>query len=274
MAIVHESWPLRMKQIDLSGWATLQREAEVERLLIDEPRRLYNLESEPGIRVTLLRLGAGEHVFILMMHHIICDRWSIGVLWRELAGLYQAFSCGKAAALPPLPIQHGDYAVWQLQRLAEGRGAADLAYWENNLRDAPELLELPADRPRPRVRSYQGARKRFRLDRTLTEGLRERSRQEKTSLFNIFAAALNTLLYRYTGSEELVVGIPIADRERDELQSLVGFLVDTHALWTRLSGDMTFRELLARVQTGLVALYSHREIPFDQVVSGFGRSAT
>ena len=267
VAIVHESWPLKMKQIDLSGWAAPQREAEVERLLIDAPRRLYNLESEPGIRVTLLRLGAREHVFILMMHHIICDRWSISVLWRELAALYQAFFCGKAAALPPLPIQHGDYAVWQLQRLAEGRGAADLTYWENNLRDAPELLELPADRPRPRVQSYQGARKRFRLDRALTEGLRELSRQEKTTLFNIFAAALNTLLYRYTGSEDLVVGIPIADRDRDELQSLVGFLVDTHALRTRLSGDMTFRELLAHVQTGLVALYSHREIPFDQVVS-------
>ena len=267
MSSVHESWPLRMKHIDLSGLPAAQREAEVERLLIDEPRRLYHLQSEPGIRLTLVHLGPREHVFILMMHHIICDRWSIDVVWRELAELYQAFACGTAPALPPLSIQNGDYAVWQVERLAKEGFAEELAYWEDNLRGAPDLLELPTDRPRPRVQSYQGARKRFRLDRALTEGLRDRSRQEKTSLFNIFVAALNTLLYCYTGSEDLVLGIPVADRERRELQSLIGYLIDTHALRTKLSGRMTFRELLARVQTGLVALYRHREIPFDQVVS-------
>src|SRR5208337_2838245 len=155
MAIVHENWPLRMKRVDLSGLAPAQREAEVEHLLIDEPRRPYDLEAEPGIRATLLRLGSREHVFILMMHHIICDWRSEGVLWRDLAALYPAFSCGKPPALPPLPIQHGDYAVWQQQRVAEADFAEDLAYWEGNLRGAPELLELPADRPRPRVQSYR-----------------------------------------------------------------------------------------------------------------------
>jgi amino acid adenylation domain-containing protein len=236
-------------------------------LLIDEPRRFYNLESEPGVRVTLLSLGAREHVFILMMHHIICDRWSINVLWRELAALYQTFAFGKALALPPLPVQHGDYAAWQRQRLAETGLAKDLAYWEDALRGAPQLLELPADRPRPPVQSHQGLRRRFRLERALAEGLHDRSRQEKTSLFNFFAAALYTLIYRYTGSEDLVLGIPIADREGEELQSLVGFLVDTHALRIQLSGDMSFRELLARVQSELVAVYTHREAPFDQIVS-------
>jgi len=239
----------------------------VERLLIDEPRRSYDLEAEPGIRATLLRLGSREHVFILMMHHIICDRWSMGIVWRELAALYQAFSRGETFALPPLPIQHGDYAVWKRQRVAEAGFAKDLAFWEDNLRGVPELLQLPADRPRPRVQSYRGARRRFRLNTTLAQALRNYGRQEKTSLFNILAAALNTLLYRYTGTEDLVLGIPIADRDRQELQSVIGFLIDTHALRTELSGDMTFRELLARVQRGLVALYSHREVPFDQVVS-------
>jgi amino acid adenylation domain-containing protein len=266
-AVVHPSCPLRLKQIDLTGLPDPQREAEVERLLIDEPRRFYNLESEPGVRVTLLSLGAREHVFILMMHHIICDRWSINVLWRELAALYQTFAFGKALALPPLPVQHGDYAAWQRQRLAETGLAKDLAYWEDALRGAPQLLELPADRPRPPVQSHQGLRRRFRLERALAEGLHDRSRQEKTSLFNFFAAALYTLIYRYTGSEDLVLGIPIADREGEELQSLVGFLVDTHALRIQLSGDMSFRELLARVQSELVAVYTHREAPFDQIVS-------
>jgi non-ribosomal peptide synthetase component F len=188
-------------------------------------------------------------------------------VWRELALLYEAFADGKAPALPPLPIQHGDYAVWRLQRLAEAGAAKELTYWEDALRGAPELLELPADRLRPPIQRHQGARMRFRLDRTLSEGLRERGREEKTSLFNIFVAALYTLLYRYTGSEDVIVGIPIADREAEQLQSLVGFLVDTHALRTRLSGDMTFRELIALVQSGLIAVYSNREIPFDQIVS-------
>jgi amino acid adenylation domain-containing protein len=216
--------------------------------------------------VTLLRLGAREHVFILMMHHIICDRWSTGIVSRELTALYEAFVCGKTPALPPLPIQNGDYVVWQLRR-AEADFADDLAYWEDNLRGAPDLLELPTDRPRPPVQSYRGARRRFRLNAPLTESLRNRGRQEKTSLYNIFTAVLNVLLYRYTGSEDVVVGIPVADRDRQEAQSLIGFLIDTHALRTKLSGDMPFRELLARVQSGLVGLYSHREIPFDQVVS-------
>jgi acyl-CoA synthetase (AMP-forming)/AMP-acid ligase II/acyl carrier protein len=267
MASVHESWPLKIKQIDLSGMPVAQREAEVERSLIDEPRRLYDLESEPGIRVTVLRVGAREHVFILMMHHIICDRWSMGVVSREMAAAYQAFIGGKTPALPPVSIQNGDYVVWQLQRLAETNYTKELAYWEDNLRDAPRLLELPTDRPRPRLQSHRGFRQRFKLNAGLAEGLRDRSRQEKTSLFTIFVAALNVLLYRYTGSEDLVLGIPIAERHRREAQTLIGYLVDTHALRTRLSGGITVRELLARVQTGLVALYSHREIPFDEIVS-------
>jgi amino acid adenylation domain-containing protein len=266
MASVHESWALTIKQIDVSGLAAEQREAEVERLLIDEPRRWYDLEREPGIRVTLLCLGTHEHVFILMMHHVICDRWSMGVVSRELTALYEALVGGRTPSLPALPIQNGDYVIWQLQR-AEADFAKELAYWDDNLRGAPELLELPTDRPRPRVQTYRGAKKHYRLDAQLAKGLRERSRQEKASLYTIFAAALNVLLYRYTGSEDLVIGIPVADRDRHEAQSLIGFLVDTHALRTRLSGDTTFRELLARVQTSLVGLYSHREVPFDQVVS-------
>ena len=266
VASVHESWQLRIKQIDLSRLAATQREAEVKRLLIDEPAQLYDLENEPGIRVTLLRLEAREHVFILMMHHIICDRWSTGVVSRELTAFYQAFVSGKKPALPPLPIQNADYVVWQVQQ-AEADFDDDLAYWEANLRGAPDLLELPTDRPRPPVQSYRGARRRFRLNGSLAKGLRNRSRQEKTSLFNIFTAVLNVLLYRYTGSEDVVVGIPVADRDRPEVQSLIGFLIDTHALRTKLAGGMSFRELLAQVQMGLVSLYIHREIPFDQVVN-------
>jgi len=267
IAAVRDGWRSRIKQIDLDNLSVAQREAELARLLIDEPRQPFDIESEPGIRMTLLRLNADEHVIVLMMHHIVCDRWSMGVVWRELAALYEAFVCGKTPALPCLPIQNGDYAAWQLERQATPEFARDLAYWDESLRDAPDLLELPTDRPRPRIQTFRGARQRFSLNNALAGALRERGRQEKTSLFTIFAAALNVLLYRYTGSEDLLTGIPVADRNRPDLQSLIGFLIDTHALRIKLSGEMTFRELLSRVQTGLVALYSHHRVPFEQVVA-------
>jgi amino acid adenylation domain-containing protein len=272
-AIVHDNWPLRLKRIDLSILASAQREAEVKRLLIEEPQRSYDLEAEPGIRMTLLRLDSREHVFILMMHHIICDRWSMGVFWREFAALYAAFSRGKPLALPPLPIHYGDYAVWQQHRAAELGFAEDLAYWEDNLRGSPALLELPADRTRPPVRSYRGARCRFKLKPVLAKTLRNCSRREKTSLFTFLTTALNVLLHRYTGSEDILLGIPIADRDREELRSVIGFLIDTHVLRTGLSADITFRELMARVQNGLLELYNHRHVPFDQVVSALRRES-
>jgi amino acid adenylation domain-containing protein len=265
--VAHESWPLDFKTIDLGAMSASEREAEVDRLLVSEPSRPYHLESSPGIRSTLVRLGPQEHVFILMMHHIVCDWSSEGVLWRELATLYRAIMRGEPLNLPPLPIQYGDYAAWQKQQMAEGCFADNLAYWEENLCGAPELLELPTDRPRPPAITYRGTRRRFRIGSALVQGLRDCSRREKFSLFTLFTAALDTLLYRYTGSEDILVGLPLADRDRPELQSVIGFLLHVHALRTRLSGDMTFRELLARVQKGVLDLYTYRSPPFDQVVS-------
>jgi amino acid adenylation domain-containing protein len=266
-SVVHESWPLRLKKIDLSALAASERESEMNRLLVDEPRALYRLEVEPGIRTTLLRLGPEDHVLILMMHHLIVDWASEGVFWRDLSALYRSYNNkGKPALLPGLPIQHADYADWQNQEINQTSFADDLAFWEENLRGAPPLLELPADRPRPPVMSHRGARKRWNLSRTLTEALRTTSRSEKASLFTILTAALNSLLYRYSGSDDISVGIPIADRDQKELQELIGFLLHVHVLRTRLSGDLTFRELLARTQKGVLDLYEHRRVPFDQVV--------
>jgi amino acid adenylation domain-containing protein len=266
-AVVHESWPLRLKQIDLTLLPPAQREAEVERLLFDEPRLPYHLQTEPGIRATVLRLGGMEHVLILMMHHIICDWSSEGVLWRDLSALYRAGCSGQPLALSALPIQHGDYAVWQQQQMTRVELAEDLQYWEENLRGAPPVLDLPMDRPRrPPTISHRGARQRFRIASTLVLAVRDCSRREGVSLFTVFAAALNTLLYRYTGQGDILVGIPLADRDRPELQSVIGFLLHTHVLRTQLSGDLSFRELLARVQKGVLDLYAHRAAPFDHVV--------
>jgi surfactin family lipopeptide synthetase A len=266
VAVVHESWPLRIRKIDLSGMETSARHEALNRLLVDEPRRLYNLETEPGIRATLLRLGTREHVFILMAHHIICDGSSEGILWRELATLYRSFLRDEVPVLPLLTIQYGDYAAWQVQRNTETSFAGDLAFSEQNLRGASQLLELPADRRRPPTLSYRGARRGFLLGSDVTKALRDLGRRAETTQFTVFAAAFSTLLYRYTGRDDIVLGIPIADRDREELQSLIGLLLHTHVLRTELSGDMTFRELLARVQKVAQGVFLHRQAPFDQVV--------
>jgi len=266
-AVVRDTWSLRLEQIDLSLMAPAQREAEVERLLIAEPRRPYHLENEPPIRVTLLRLGQLDHVLLIMMHHIICDFSSLGIFWRELSALYRAICVGQSVTLPALPIQHSDYAVWQQQRTNGKELDKDLAFWEENLRGAPALLDLPTDRPRPRAISYRGTRQRFQIAPPLAPTVRDYARREGVSLFILFAAAVDVLLYRYTGQEEILVGIPLVDRDRPELQSMLGFLLHTHVLRTQLSGTLSFRRLLARVQKGVLDLYAHRSPTFDQVVS-------
>jgi amino acid adenylation domain-containing protein len=267
-AVVHKTWPLKLKQVDLCSLAPAARQAEVERLLIEEPRLAYDLKTKPGIRATLIRCGETEHVFILMMHHLICDWSSEGVLWRELSALYGAGCSGRQLELPPLPIHHGDYAVWLQRQTSRPELGEDLAYWEEDLRGAPALLELPMDRPnRPPMISYLGARRRFLIPAGLTSALRDCSRREAVSLFTVVAAALNALLYRYTGQEDILIGIPLADRDRPELESMIGFLLHTHVLRTQLAEDLTFRELLARVQKSVLELYAHRSPSFDRVVS-------
>jgi amino acid adenylation domain-containing protein len=270
-AVVHDDWPLHFERIDLSVLSAAQRELETQRLLTEKPRALFNLESEPGIRVALVQLSDREHVLILMMHHIICDWSSEGIIWRELSALYRSLICGQPAALPPLAITHGDYAKWRQKRIADEEITADLAFWEEKLRDASSLLEVPADRVRPTMMSYRGNRLRWKLDGAMTEKLRRTSQQEKVSLFTIFAAALNSLLYRYTGSDDILLGIPLADRDQQELQSVVGFLLHTHVLRTRIAGNMSFRELLGSVQKGTLELYAHRAAPFDQIVRRLGQ---
>jgi acyl-CoA synthetase (AMP-forming)/AMP-acid ligase II len=266
-AVVEENWKLRLKRIDLSSLPGARKEAEAERLLVDEPRLPYNLEREPGIRATLLRLSETEHVLIVMMHHIICDASSLGVFWRDLSVIYRAGCCGMPSELPTLLIQHGDYAVWKQSQLTQRMLSDDLQYWEECLRGAPALIELSAGASRPPALSYKGARRRFQIPATLAQAVRDCGRREKVSLFTIFTAALNALLYRYTGQEDILLGIPLADRERQELQEMIGFLLHTHVLRTQLSGDMRFLDLLARVQKGVLDLYAHRSPPFDFVVA-------
>ena len=265
--VIHESFPLHFKQISLRRLEPSRSDAELARLLIDEPRRPYRMEAEPAVRVTIVEMGDEDHAVILMMHHIICDSASLGILWRELATLYEACINGEPSPLAPLPIQYGDYAVWQRQPHQQDRFAEDIAFWREKLHGAPPLLDQPTDRPRPPVFSFRGTKRQFAFDAALADDLRRLCRQHHTSLFTIFAVALNAVMQRYGGQDDILIGIPIAARERPELRPLIGFLVDTNVLRTDLSGDPSFRELMAVVQQNVANVYSHRAVPFDQVVS-------
>jgi amino acid adenylation domain-containing protein len=266
LAVVHQNRPLVLKRIDLRDLPEEKRNADVERLLIEEPRRPYNLQNQSGIRATVIQLAADEHIFILMMHQIIFDRLSVGILWHELGRVYPALLRGLSLSLPPLPVQYGDYAAWQRDPEKEANYGADLAFWKENLQGAQQVLDLPADRPRPETLSHGGDKKSYRIGPGLVAKLRNLSRQEQTNLFNIFAASLNTLLYRYSGQDDILLGISTADRNRAELQPLIGCLVDMQILRTKLAGCITWRELLRRVNLGLASVYMHKNIPFERVL--------
>jgi hypothetical protein len=268
--VAQEAHSLPIKTIDLSAVPLDRRADDVDSLLIAEQRAPYELEREPGIRVTLLRFSPTEHILIVMMHHLICDWSSLGVLWRELSALYGLARKGSTLELPPLKFQHSDYALWQEQCLTETSLSQHLDYWEASLSGAPPLLELPTDRARPAEMSYGGARRRYSIPAQVTTELQDICKKEKVSLFTFLTAAINTLLYRYSGNEDISVGIPLADRDRVETGSIIGFLLHTHVLRVQLSSDLTFSELLKLIQKKVLDLYSHRAVPFDMVVSRVG----
>jgi acyl carrier protein len=201
------------------------------------------------------------------MHHIVSDGWSIGVLVKEVAGLYQAYAGGKESPLPELPIQYADYAVWQRQRLQADTLDPALSYWRAQLGGA-ELtsLALPSDRPRPAVQSYRGAHCQFALPAALTAALRQLAQREGATLFMVLLAAFQTLLQRYSGQEEIVVGTPVAGREQPETEALIGFFVNTIVLRGDLSGNPSFTELLRRVRETTLAAYAHQQLPFEKLV--------
>ena len=264
--VIQDSWPISVERIDLSALPIQQRDAEVDRLVTEQLRRPFDLTTTPGIRGTVVRLDEDDHIFILMMHHIVCDGWSMGIVYRELGAIYRALSRQEPHHLPAPPLQYGDYAAWQQQKVARNEFAKEAAFWKEYLNGAPDTLDLPTKQARPGTFTYQGEKRIFSLGRDATERIRSFSRSEGVSLFMTLTAAFDTLLYRYTGQDDVVLGVPFANRDRDELASLFGFLIDFHALRTDLSGNPSFRELLGRVRKGLLDIEENRAIPFDKVV--------
>jgi amino acid adenylation domain-containing protein len=243
-----------------------EQEAEVERLIVEETRRPFDLAHGPLLRMSLLRLGEQEHVMLLTMHHIVSDGWSMSIFVRELSALYRAFSAGEPSPLAELPVQYADFAAWQREWLQGEVLETQLAYWKRHLGGKLPVLELPTDYPRPIIQTFQGAQQSLVLSRNLREALQTLSQREGVTLFMTLLAAFQTLLHRYTGQDDLVVGSPIANRTRAETEDLIGCFLNTLALRTDLSGNPSFAQLLARVREVALAAYAHQDLPFEKLV--------
>ena len=264
--VIQPATSVEMPVIDVSDLAEPEREREARRLCAEAAQRPFDLAHGPVLRATLIRLGPGEHLFLMVVHHIASDGWSMGLLVGELKLLYQAFCENQPSPLPELPIQYADYALWQRGWLQGEVLARQVNYWKQQLAGAPEVLALPTDRPRPAIQSYRGALLSDELPRPLLSALRELSRREGGSLFMTLLAAFQTLLSRYTGVEDVLVGSPIANRNRVEVEGLVGFFVNTLVMRGDLSGDPSFRTLLRRTREVALGAYAHQDLPFEKLV--------
>jgi amino acid adenylation domain-containing protein len=263
--VITRTLTVRLPIVNLQELPECEREAEVRRLAIEEAQRPFNLAQGPLLRVTLLRLAEEEHVGLLTMHHIVSDGWSTGILIREMAVLYEAFSDGRSSPLPELPIQYADFAHWQRRWLQGEVLETQLTYWKRQLLGASPL-ELPTDHLRPAVQTFRGSLQSLLLPRKVGEGLRALGRQQGSTLFMTLLAVFKILLHRYTDQKDLIVGTPIANRNRLEIEGLVGFFVNTLVMRTDLSGNPTFRELSRRVREACLGAYAHQDLPFERLV--------
>jgi amino acid adenylation domain-containing protein len=252
--------------VDLSGLPCEARQTEAQRWIKEEAQRPFDLARGPLLRANLLRMAEREHLLVLVMHHIVSDGWSMGVLTQELAELYRAFAAGEEPSLPELPVQYADYALWQREWLQGDALQAQLDYWKGQLAGAPSITELPTDRPRSPMLSYRGAREVQLLPDGLASDLKAFSQREGVTFYMTLLAAFGALLHRYTGQTDIVVGSPIANRTRPEIEGLIGFFVNTLVLRADLSGDPSFRELLHRVREVALGAYAHQDLPFDRLV--------
>ncbi|MEG4417594.1 amino acid adenylation domain-containing protein [Microcoleus sp. LAD1_D5] len=256
---------LPINVVDLRNLPQESRQTEANRLTTEEAQRSFNLSNDLLLRVTLLQLDDAEYLLMLNMHHIVSDGWSIGVLIQELDALYTAFASEKPSPLPALSIQYADFAKWQREWLQGEVLETQLAYWRHQL-NGISMLNLPADRPRPAIQSYRGKRQFWQLPKQLSEALETLSQREGVTLFMTMLAAFKTLLYHYAQQEDIVVGSPIANRNRSEIEALIGFFVNSLVLRTDLSGNPTFRELLNRVKEVALGAYAHQDLPFEKLV--------
>ncbi|MFY0563643.1 condensation domain-containing protein [Archangium lansingense] len=252
--------------VDLSGLPEAERETEATRLTTREARHRFDLERGPLLRAKLLKLAPERHRLVLSVHHIVSDGWTMGVLVRELGALYPAFAEGRPSPLPAPRIQYTDYAAWQRRWLEGGTLASEQSWWKERLTGLPPLLELPGDRPHPATQSFEGARHPLDLSAPLTVGLEQLGQAEGATPFMVLLAGFLVTLHQRTGRTDLVVGTDIANREHPRTQQLVGLFVNQLVLRVDLSGNPTFRQVLARVRQVALGAYAHPHVPFDKLV--------
>ncbi|MBD2040241.1 condensation domain-containing protein, partial [Microcoleus sp. FACHB-672] len=264
--IIHSTVKITLPVIDLSEVPASNRDAEVRRLAIEDAVKLFDLTQCPLLRATLLRLNSQEHITLLTMHHIVSDGWSMGVFIKELAALYEAFCAGNPSPLPELPVQYADFAVWQRQWLQGEVLQSQLNYWKQQLSGRCPQLKFPNNRLKPSVVSNRGAKQSFIISKDVSEALSQLSRQEGVTLFMTLLAAFQTLLYCHTGTKDIRIGSPIANRNQVETEKLIGFFINTLVLRNDLSENATFREIMRRCRTVALGAYAHQDLPFEKLV--------
>lgn len=256
---------LELEVTDLTGLAARPQETELTRVAAEQARRPFRLDQGPLLRTHLVRLAETSHVLVMTVHHIVFDGWSFGVFLRELGACYEQFAGGAEVGPAGPGLQYADYAVWQREQLAGERFARLVDYWSQTLQGVP-TLELPTDRPRPAVQSFDGAHEALDVPGPLVGALRELSREHSSTLFMTLLAGYAVLLSRYSGQDDIVIGTPAANRGRTELESVIGYFVNMMAIRVDLSGDPSFVELLSRVRQATMGAYVHQDLPFATVV--------
>ncbi len=251
---------------DRRGLPADEQAVLIQSLVVAMAQQPFDLAVGPLLRASLVRIANDEHLFVVTMHHSIADRWSMGIFFQELLASYQAYVLGQREALPSLPIQYADFAIWQRERLSGKALEEQLAYWRTQLANVPAVLELPTDYPRPAIQSTRGARQTLVLPEALVAGLRTLCQQTGVTMFMLLLAALQTLLYRYTYQSDFLIGAPVAGRTRSELEGLIGLFVNTLVLRSDLSGNPTFLELLERVRERVLNGQAHQDLPFEKLV--------
>ncbi len=257
---------VHLKVVDVSAMAEASRDDQVQRVALETAREPFDLSRCPLLRVTLVRLTPDQHLLCVVVDHIVADGLSLAILFSELETLYRQYLSGKAASLPPLPVQYIDYVHWQREVLARGALDEHVAYWMQQLRGLPPVLALPTDRPRPRVQTHHGSRRLKLLPDTLVAELRTLARREGVTLYMVMLAAFEILLHRYSGEEDFAVGTAVGARDHPEVERVVGFFANNIVQRANLSGNPTGGELLARVRETALKAYAHQEMPFDLLV--------
>ncbi|MDJ0835579.1 MAG: amino acid adenylation domain-containing protein [Acidobacteriota bacterium] len=264
--VIHPELPGYFQRVDLSDLDEAARYAASQQYTSRKQLKPMDLETGPLARITVIRMQENRHVLVITMHHIISDAWSMGVLIKELSALYTDFAAGRTPNLPPLPIQYADFAAWQRAWLAGGVREKQLAYWVNQLGGAPSLLELPTDRPRPPVQTSNGDYLHVLLESEFTTQLEQLGRDRGATLFMTLLAGFNLLASRYTGQRDICLGVPVANRNRREIEPLIGFFVNTLVVRGDLSGNPNFMELLDRIRQVTLDAYQNQDLPFEQLV--------